>query len=456
MTQALTPQTNTGAVATKKELADWFYQPEQLAKIATILPNTAKDPKRQVQLLLMAMHKTPQLASCDRLSIWNCFQQANKHGLDIDGRLAHIVPFGRDCTLIIDYKGLVDLLYRTGNIKLIRPGKVCEDDEFEVSMGVITKHIEVYKGGRKNPYAYYSHVTMADGSQYFEIMSREEVEAVRDRSRSKGSDAWRFNFDEMAKKTVFRRACKWLPLTTEQREIVETDEEFIEIKSEPVREPETTADLRKSLGAPESEPTPAPAKAPRKQSPKPHVNIPTQSAPEPEPQLTEADPFAEEPAIEAQAELMPVKSAEDMEAKERIQLDELFPDGEDWDMVKAYALNQRWIETASMKLPRDKVITILQDPQRVRDWFKAAAQQQPKPAQKAQPAPVTDAPKSERQVKMGELGEFLSDLDPEKAILFATKQGMITNKDWATLSDANLNKILGAKTQFKAKVETQK
>ncbi len=56
-------------------------------------------------------------------------------------------------------------------------------------------------------------------------MSIEDVEKIRSRSRSGNSGPWVTDFDEMAKKTVFRRHSKWLPLSPELRDKIEKDDE---------------------------------------------------------------------------------------------------------------------------------------------------------------------------------------------------------------------------------------
>ena len=56
-------------------------------------------------------------------------------------------------------------------------------------------------------------------------MTRDECEAIRKRSRAGSSGPWVTDFDEMAKKTVFRRASKWLPLSPEIQDVIRRDEE---------------------------------------------------------------------------------------------------------------------------------------------------------------------------------------------------------------------------------------
>jgi recombination protein RecT len=54
----------------------------------------------------------------------------------------------------------------------------------------------------------------------------DEIEAIRKRSRSGQSGPWVSDFDEMAKKTVFRRASKWLPLSPEIQDVIRKEEEI--------------------------------------------------------------------------------------------------------------------------------------------------------------------------------------------------------------------------------------
>jgi recombination protein RecT len=68
---------------------------------------------------------------------------------------------------------------------------------------------------------------MADGVTKCEVMSRDEVESIRKRSKAGGSGPWVSDWCEMAKKTAFRRASKWLPLSPEINDAFDKDQDRI-------------------------------------------------------------------------------------------------------------------------------------------------------------------------------------------------------------------------------------
>jgi len=137
-------------------------------------------------------------------------------GLEPDGRKAHLIPYGKVCKLIVDYKGLVDLARRSGEIADIHADVVCENDFFEYSFGT-NGNLE-HKPAIKEKgvvIAAYSYVKLKDGSSSYEVMNLEEINAIRKRSKASGSGPWVTDWNEMAKKTVFRRHSKWLPVSSE-------------------------------------------------------------------------------------------------------------------------------------------------------------------------------------------------------------------------------------------------
>lgn len=190
-------------------------------QLAAALPSHLT-PDRFCRVMLNALLKTPKIAECSEASIIQCMMNLSAVGLEPDGRHAHLIPYGKDLTLIIDFKGYVQLISRMGLVA--QADKVCKNDFFEHVDGVV-KHSPRYDGPRGEAYAYYAYVKHPNGQRSYEVMSREDVDRIRARSRSGNNGPWVTDYDEMAKKTVFRRLVKWLPISPEIRDVLERDDE---------------------------------------------------------------------------------------------------------------------------------------------------------------------------------------------------------------------------------------
>ena len=187
---------------------------------------------RFIRVALTTFLRTPKLQQCSQASFFNALLTLSQLGIEPDGRRAHLIPFENrknntvDCQLIIDYKGLAELAYNTDRVSFIHADVVCENDIFEYNKGAIEKHIIDLKAPRGNPYAAYAIVKMKDGTEKCEVMSKEEIEKVRQRSKASQTGPWVTDWTEMAKKTVFRRLSKWIPLSPEQQEAIEVTDKY--------------------------------------------------------------------------------------------------------------------------------------------------------------------------------------------------------------------------------------
>lgn len=179
--------------------------------------------ERFARMVLTAMSNTPKLASCTPKSFLGAMMQAAQLGLEPNTPLgeAYLIPFmnhgALECQFQVGYKGMISLAHRSG--LYVQAHEVHENDEFDVEYGLEPKlvHKPVFKD-RGPVIAYYGVWKDKDGISGFEIMSKEDVEAhARKYSQSygKGFSPWKSNFDEMAKKTVIKKALKYAPLTTE-------------------------------------------------------------------------------------------------------------------------------------------------------------------------------------------------------------------------------------------------
>jgi recombination protein RecT len=229
--QAVTKSTKPGAVL--KNLLEGEQFKDALAKS---LPSHLK-PDRFVRIAMTALTRTPKLMECEQASFFQCLLTLSQLGIEPDGRRAHLIPFKNtkrgvvECQLIIDYKGLAELAMRSGVVSNLHADLICENDQFEYNLGEVTKHVIDFRKPRGKAYAVYSLCRFKDGSQKFEVMTREDVEDIRARSKAADSGPWVSDWAEMAKKTVFRRLSKWLPLSPEYRDALDVDADTVEEKA---------------------------------------------------------------------------------------------------------------------------------------------------------------------------------------------------------------------------------
>ena len=194
-----------------------------LKGIAASLPEGVTTPERMARVALTAMTKTPKLLVCKQETILDALMTCSQLGIEPDNRRAYLIPYGDTCQLIVSYQGLAELIRRSGEVKDIHCDTVHENDEFEENLGQVVVHRVNRKEPRGEIYAAYSRVILKDGTISCEIMSKDEIEAIRRKSKAGNSGPWKDHFGEMAKKTVFRRHSKWLPLSPEVKEAFDKD-----------------------------------------------------------------------------------------------------------------------------------------------------------------------------------------------------------------------------------------
>jgi len=189
-------------------------------------------PERFTRIAITALTRTPKLVECTQASLMRCLLDLSSLGLEPDGRRAHLIPYKDQCTLIIDWKGLAELAMRSGIIAKLHADTICENDDFAYDLGEITRHVVNWKAPRGAMYAAYAMAVTKDGAKFCAVMTKDEIDAVRQRSRSSNNGPWVTDYNEMAKKTAFRRLSKWLPLSAEFRDALDKDQDEAPIERE--------------------------------------------------------------------------------------------------------------------------------------------------------------------------------------------------------------------------------
>lgn len=257
MSTAVAPQP-----AQKKELTirERLNNPNMIAELGRAMPAHCK-PERMARVALTALTRTPKLAECDQASFFRCLLDLSQWGLEPDGRRAHLIPFENrkrgvtECQLIIDYKGYVELAYRGGFVKSIHAELVRDGDIFDYNLGDVVRHVPHFlrrdadkPATAGNVFAVYCRVQMTGGAVKTEVLSSDEVESIRKRSKAANNGPWVSDWGEMAKKTAFRRCSKWLPLSAEVADAMEKDYDVID-HAKPAAVLQTVEELGAMLGA---------------------------------------------------------------------------------------------------------------------------------------------------------------------------------------------------------------
>lgn len=184
-------------------------------------------PSRLARIALTCLRQNPKLQQCDPTTFIAAIMQAAQLGLE-PGVLGqcYLIPYGNECQFMPGYRGLIDLARRSGNIVSIVARVVYENDLFNYEYGLQEK-LE-HKPALDNKgkiIAFYAVAILKDGGHQFEIMSKNEVDKIRDTySKAKNKGPWVDNYEEMAKKTLIRRLFKWLPSSPEMQKAAMLDE----------------------------------------------------------------------------------------------------------------------------------------------------------------------------------------------------------------------------------------
>jgi len=225
-------------VATVKPM-DRFKQELALREsmLKDLLPKGMTVQKFQA-IVVAAVADNMDLLDCDRGSLLKSCLQAAELGLSLNkamGEADILKTFNRGRTeaqFRPRYKGLMKLALQAGDVLKIESRIVYAKDQFEIEEGIESRIIHKHGlGNRGDMIGAYCVWKLRNGESQFEVMDKEEIEAIRNRSEgwkafSAGkikSTPWSTDPAEMWRKTVVRRATKYMPLSTEAARAVHID-----------------------------------------------------------------------------------------------------------------------------------------------------------------------------------------------------------------------------------------
>lgn len=215
--------------------------------------------ERLIQTCRNAVARNPDLQRCTMASLVQCAMDLAEWGLYTGGALAeaHIVPFnvkvkqpdGRDqyenrATVLPDWKGLLKLAMQHPDVQDVQAHPIYENDEFDYQLGGAPEvtHKPCWKGDPGPLIGAYMVAWLANGLRHIEVMSREQIDAIRRQSKSSDSPAWKHHYPEMSRKVVLKRGVKALPRARLLAQAVERDNEVYGLTDENLAGPRRIGD----------------------------------------------------------------------------------------------------------------------------------------------------------------------------------------------------------------------
>lgn len=200
------------------------------AEIAKALP-AGIDPERFIRTTVTAVQMNPDLLGADRRSLLGACMKAAQDGLLPDGREAVLNIYnskvkvdGRDQWIpMVQYlpmvRGLLKVARNSGEIAHIDAAAVFEKDRFVFSRGDEPRIEHEPYLGAEDPgqvIAAYCIARLTNGEVHREVMSRRDIEKVREASKASNGPGWTKWYDQFAIKSVIKRATKLLPSSSDR------------------------------------------------------------------------------------------------------------------------------------------------------------------------------------------------------------------------------------------------
>lgn len=256
------------ASVTKKQKPDgvieYLNRQNFQEKLALALPKSAGiDVDRFVRSAISDFRLNPALQECSVPSVLGFYMQAAMLGLEPSSMLGQCypVPFynkntdTKECQFIAGYRGLLSIARRSGEIAKVEPHVVYEKDQFEITYGLHSDLVHVPFLGENpgNILGAYCVITFQNDMKQYEFMPKHKIDQHRKRSKGSNYGPWATDYEEMAKKTVFRSMFKWLPISVEMGAAMRADESVVRFSttSPPAENPEDIIEVDFVAAAPE-------------------------------------------------------------------------------------------------------------------------------------------------------------------------------------------------------------
>lgn len=197
------------------------------------------DADRMIKLAYGTIRRTPALMGCSPASLLNATIAAAELGLELGNVMGHayLVPFKDEATMIVGYRGYIELAARGGKARFRIPKLVFEGDHFVWEDGLVQvlEHRRGEESARagmvtdKNKHLVTHAYVVVDFTNglppLVNVMTYKDIEDRRAKSKMREGATWRDYWGAMALKTVIRDTAKWVPMSPQLQRAVSYEDQ---------------------------------------------------------------------------------------------------------------------------------------------------------------------------------------------------------------------------------------
>jgi recombination protein RecT len=259
-----TPATTGGALRTTptKEFSDFMARMKP--QMALALPKHM-NADRMARLALTAFSSSPEMQRADFRTIASSLMTAGAMGLEpgVNGA-GYLIAYAGTCTFVPGWKGLVDLVSRSGRAT-VWTGAVFEGDVFDYALGD-RPYVRHQPGDETDPekLTHVYAIGRVNGSDYpvIEVWSMRKVWKHRDALNRQGKKHYSYRHPEMyARKVPLLQVLKYMPSSIEVANAIAVAEaaesgrgaviegNFVTLHDEPVHDDGEERDEKPALPA---------------------------------------------------------------------------------------------------------------------------------------------------------------------------------------------------------------
>jgi len=216
----MTDPKNTTPAVQEKNISDQVLAKIQAftqAKALILPPDYSPENALKSAYIILQGHDAKPLETCTKDSVATCLLDMVVQGLSPQKNQCYFIPYGNKLKLSKSYFGSIAMAKRVG-MKHVTANVIYEGDEFvyeiESSSGrkKIVKHTQNFETIDNDKIrGAYAITTMEDGTAEVTIMNMSQIKKAWEQGKTNGASPAHKNFrDEMAKKSVVQRACKYI------------------------------------------------------------------------------------------------------------------------------------------------------------------------------------------------------------------------------------------------------